>query len=213
MGASFSVGSVVAMGSTLYGAGTTVGSTTRTATCLRFRPRVRPLSAAPSPAQALAALRSHRGLALLDSAAGEPRRHSVLGFDPLRVESTVSASAHPIDVVEGLVARLEPVGGDRLPGPFRGGFLGAIAYDAGVWGEELDLPVEPWELSPLSYVFLEACESWGWRWWQARSESAAARRAVPTTAYIRRTELGRTRGRATRSEAFSQLRGTRYPPR
>jgi len=32
-----------------------------------------------------------------------------------------------------------------LPGPFRGGFLGAIAYDAGVWGEGLDLPVEPWE--------------------------------------------------------------------
>ena len=122
-----------------------MGSTTRTATCLRFRPRVRPLSAAPSPAHALAALRGHRGLALLDSAAGEPRHHSVLGFDPLRVESTVSASAHPIDVVEGLVARLESVGGDRLPGPFRGGFLGAIAYDAGVWGEGLDLPREPWE--------------------------------------------------------------------
>jgi len=43
------------------------------------------------------------------------------------------------------VARLEPVGGDRLPGSFRGGFLGAIAYDAGVSGEAQGLPSEPWE--------------------------------------------------------------------
>lgn len=31
-----------------------------------------------------------------------------------------------------------------MPGPFQGGFLGAISYDAGVSGEELGLPVEPW---------------------------------------------------------------------
>lgn len=95
----------------------------------------------------MAALRSRCGLALLDSAAGEPRRHSLLGFDPLRVEPTVGE--HPIDVIQGLVARLEPLGGDRLPGPFRGGFIGAIAYDAGVWGEAQALPPEPWDQSHL----------------------------------------------------------------
>jgi para-aminobenzoate synthetase component 1 len=92
----------------------------------------------------LEALRARRGLALLDSVAGEPRRYSLLGFDPLQVEPTTEAGAHPIDVIQGLVARLEAVGGDRLPGPFRGGFLGAISYDAGVWGEGQELPAEPW---------------------------------------------------------------------
>ncbi len=120
-----------------------MGSITRTASCLRFRPRVRPLTSAPQPEEALAALRSRCGLALLDSAAGEPRRHSLLGFDPLRVEPTVGR--HPIEVIQGLVARLEPLGGDRLPGPFRGGFLGALAYDSGVLGEAQALPPEPWD--------------------------------------------------------------------
>ncbi len=120
-----------------------MGSITRTATCLRFRPRVRPLTSALQPEGALAALRSRCGLALLDSATGEPRRHSLLGFDPLQVEPT--SGRHPIEVVQGLVARLEPLGGDRLPGPFRGGFLGALAYDAGVSGEAQELPHEPWE--------------------------------------------------------------------
>ncbi|MCH2107506.1 MAG: anthranilate synthase component I family protein, partial [Planctomycetes bacterium] len=82
------------------------------------------------------------GLALLDSAAGEPRRHSLLGFDPLRVEPT--AGDHPIEAIQRLVARLEPLGGERLPGPFRGGFIGALAYDAGVSGEAQALPPEPW---------------------------------------------------------------------
>ena len=36
------------------------------------------------------------------------------------------------------------MGGDRLPGPFRGGFIGALAYDAGVCGEGQALPAEPW---------------------------------------------------------------------
>ena len=79
---------------------------------------------------------------MLDSAAGEPRRHSLLGFDPLDVEPT--SGEHPIEVVRGLVARLEPLGGERLPGPFRGGFIGALAYDAGVSGEGQALPAEPW---------------------------------------------------------------------
>jgi para-aminobenzoate synthetase component I len=93
---------------------------------------------------ALAALRGRRGLALLDSAAGEPCRFSVLGFDPLSFENSVSEPVHPIDAIAELTARLSSEQGDVVPGPFQGGFIGAISYDAGVRGEELGLPSEPW---------------------------------------------------------------------
>jgi para-aminobenzoate synthetase component 1 len=88
----------------------------------------------------LARLRTRRGLVALDSAAGHPCRWSLVAFDPLRgIDAPDEARA-----LRELVARLE-CGGDEVPGPFRGGFLGALAYDHGVDGEE---PVasgpDPW---------------------------------------------------------------------
>ena len=80
----------------------------------------------------------------MDSAAGEPCRFSVLGFDPLSFENSVSEPVHPIDAIAELTARLSSEPGDVVPGPFQGGFIGAISYDAGVRGEELGLRAEPW---------------------------------------------------------------------
>jgi para-aminobenzoate synthetase component 1 len=128
----------------LYVARATVGSTTHIATRLKFRPRVWSLSNAPSPGEALSALRARRGLALLDSAAGEPCRFSVLGFDPLRSGNGDHEPSHPIDAIEELMNGLEFIEGDEIPGPFQGGFIGAISYDAGVKGEELGLPRDAW---------------------------------------------------------------------
>ena len=42
------------------------------------------------------------------------------------------------------MAGLEFIEGDEIPGPFQGGFIGAISYDAGVKGEELGLPRDAW---------------------------------------------------------------------
>jgi anthranilate/para-aminobenzoate synthase component I len=40
---------------------------------------------------------------------------------------------------------MRPAPGPDLPGPFRGGFLGALSYDLGVWGERaLRVAAEPW---------------------------------------------------------------------
>ena len=98
----------------------------------------------PPVGGALAALRGRRGLALLDSAAGEPRSFSVLGFDPLELKNSAVESLQPIDAIEELLSSLRLEEGDLVPGPFQGGFLGAISYDAGVYGEELGLPADPW---------------------------------------------------------------------
>jgi len=77
---------------------------------------------------------------LLDSAAGWPTNYSLLAIDPL-----------PLDVPDrfedlcNFAEQLAPAtGGDEVPGPFHGGFLGALAYDLGVAGERQTLPSEPW---------------------------------------------------------------------
>jgi len=109
----------------------------------RFDPVVECLEGAWAglePADALRTLSAERRPALLDSASGEPARFSLLGFDPLPPEP-------PQDLLglRAFVQRLE-----RVPGPaapcFDGGFLGALAYDLGVAGEDQGLPTDPWGL-------------------------------------------------------------------
>jgi para-aminobenzoate synthetase component 1 len=109
-----------------------------------FRPRVSSLERAPALARALSRLRGRRGLALLDSAAGVPRRFSWLGFDP--IEPFLPEPGRPVlPELRRFLERLVPHGGDPIPGPFQGGFLGAIAYDVGVHGERpVNAAAEPW---------------------------------------------------------------------
>ena len=109
----------------------------------RFRPRVfelPPPLAALDPGALLSRLRGRAGTVLLDSAGGEPAEFSLLGFDPVACAEELGS----IDELRPLLARLEPAPGDDVPGPFHGGFLGALAYDLGIAGEELALPGEPW---------------------------------------------------------------------
>lgn len=116
---------------------------------MRFRPRVteitRELGGEPDFAPLYARLASRRGSVALDSAGGDPRRASLIAFDPL-------AGIELPRSIEGLRAcarALEPVDGDAVPGPFHGGFVGALSYDLGVAGERaVRVAPEPWG-SPL----------------------------------------------------------------
>jgi anthranilate/para-aminobenzoate synthase component I len=116
----------------------------------RFVPRVFELARDLEPAAALQRLASRRLPLLLDSAAGEPRRASVLAFDPLPPRatppSTIEGGAGFADL-RALTAELERDGGDDPPGPFHGGLACALAYDLGAPGERpLDVRPEPWGL-------------------------------------------------------------------
>jgi para-aminobenzoate synthetase component 1 len=108
---------------------------------VRFRPRVVELPAGGDVPGRLSRLRSRAGLVALDSAAGAPRRFGLVAFDPL-------AGAEPPAEIAGLRALLAGVRreqGDAVPGPFHGGFLGALAYDLGVAGERpLEVAPDPW---------------------------------------------------------------------
>src|SRR4051812_47965020 len=98
---------------------------------MRFTPRTTRVAGPPDFAAALTRLRGLRGLCALDSAGGVPARWSWIGFEPLRgprVEGTISG-------LRALLATLECQEGDPIPGPFAGGFLGALSYDLGVAGE------------------------------------------------------------------------------
>ncbi|MDE0903964.1 MAG: anthranilate synthase component I family protein [Planctomycetota bacterium] len=111
-----------------------------------FRPRVRALDQALNGEQLLLALGGLRGVVLLDSAAGQPRHFSLIGFEPLEGISLPRCLAE----LESYCASLVPAEGcEPVPGPFQGGFMGALAYDLGVTGEELDLPVEPGLRDPI----------------------------------------------------------------
>jgi para-aminobenzoate synthetase component 1 len=68
-----------------------------------------------------------RGVALLEGAGEEPGRWGWLAFDPLPETATPPT---PADV----------------PGPFAGGFIGALSYDLGPEGERIALPRDPWQL-------------------------------------------------------------------
>ena len=99
----------------------------------RFAPRVFELAPECTVARVLDRLRARDGLVALDSAGGSPCRASVVAFDPLRGVSL------PGDIagLRGCLARLRPEPGDAVPGPFQGGFIGALAYDVGVAGERV----------------------------------------------------------------------------
>ena len=97
-----------------------------------FRPRVFELAGAPSASRLLSAASGRHRVVALDSAGGEPRRWSVVGFDPVR---TLEATRFELGELRGLLSQLEPQPGDEVPGPFQAGFLGALAYDLGVHGE------------------------------------------------------------------------------
>ncbi len=92
--------------------------------------------------QALLALRDRPGLVALDSAGGQPARHSWVAWDPVaRAEGL-----HSLDDFEAWVQRQVPLSAPAdLPGPFQGGFLGALSYDLGAAEEALELPGEPWQ--------------------------------------------------------------------
>ena len=105
----------------------------------RFHPRVSRVPGDPLLHGALARLSRVERPVLLDSAAGSPRRFSLLGFDPV-----MTAEIERLSDLRQLLDALEPCEGDDLPDFFHGGFLGALAYDLGVEGEGLDLPGEPW---------------------------------------------------------------------
>ncbi|MEZ5974995.1 MAG: anthranilate synthase component I family protein [Planctomycetota bacterium] len=103
-----------------------------------FRPQIVPLSADLQPPQVFAALADCDGLAWLDSAGGKPADFDLIGFEP----DPLPAGNHPWRVLQAALADWHVEG--QVPGPFHGGFLGALAYDLGVHGEGLELPAEPW---------------------------------------------------------------------
>jgi para-aminobenzoate synthetase component 1 len=110
-----------------------------------FRPHVFELDPQLDVAHALSRLRCREGLVALDSAAGEPQRFGLVGFDPVVPVRLPPAGGDAIELLRGALARFARAGGDPLPGPFHGGFLGALAYDLGVHGERrVDVAPEPW---------------------------------------------------------------------
>ena len=111
---------------------------------MRCVPCVYPLGQRRDAGALLARLRARRGLVALDSAAGAPRDWSIVAFDPLR------GAALP-DSASGLRAFTEQLaidGGAPVPGPYTGGFIGALAYDLGAEGERaVACAADPWRSS------------------------------------------------------------------
>lgn len=144
-----------------------------------FRPAVFELGDV-SPARALSALRGHDRPFLLDSAHGQPQRHSLLAFDPL---PTCAARPHSIDALRALWGKLELTSSESVPGPFSGGLLAALAYDLGVAGERpLTCAPEPWGLCELVaglYVdFIVRDEARGCAWLVLGDEPGDGRPSV-----------------------------------
>lgn len=115
-----------------------------------YRPVVQPLPAGVAVPDLLDAWRDLPGLVALDSGRGgwsgaAPHRWSLVGVRPL----AGVGSARDLAGVRRLAAVLQDGGGDPVPGPFAGGFLGALAYDLGVAGEDLALPADPWDTPPV----------------------------------------------------------------
>jgi len=101
-----------------------------------------PSGQVPTPEQALLCLRDHGRLALLHSAGGEPCRFSLLGFDPVvsfdGAPDVDSPQPTTFEELESQLQRLRTI--SEPPGPFQGGFLGAISYDFGAANLDLALP-------------------------------------------------------------------------
>src|SRR5207253_11524914 len=93
--------------------------------------RATELERAPSVPELVSRLRARRGLAVLDSAGGEPRRWSLVAFDPLRGLELphdlggLRAFARALAILGIREAALRD-GESDVPGPFHGGFVGAL---------------------------------------------------------------------------------------
>src|ERR1700752_4484693 len=122
-----------------------LGATPMPTPSFRFQPRVERLDgplAELSLVEACARLAAHRrDLALFE---GCGTTASVLAFDPLPVRLPRSLTG-----LRRFVERLEPVAGDPVPGPFHGGFAGALAYELDASALGLALPADPWGLPAL----------------------------------------------------------------
>ena len=94
------------------------------------------------PEVALGLLRGHERLVLLHSAGGVPRRFSLLGFDP--VVGLDHPPGHPQEIATyaQLQAAAKVACTGAVPGPFAGGFLGALSYDFGAANLDLKLPAD-----------------------------------------------------------------------
>ncbi len=107
-----------------------------------FRPRVHELPHGSDVPLLVACLPARRRLAVLDSAAGHPRRFSLVAFDPL---ATLPDGVRGLSELGRFLARMEAPPNATVPGPFQGGFLGALAYDLGAAGERpVTVAPEPW---------------------------------------------------------------------
>lgn len=114
-----------------------------------FDPRVFDLPPEVDVAHALLRLRERQGLCVLDSAAGEPRRWGLVAFDPLEALSLRSSTGDSRDELAAALGRLGPARAE-VPGPFAGGFVGALSYDLGVRGERaVKVAPEPWGFPDL----------------------------------------------------------------
>ena len=120
----------------------------RASAAYHFEPRVFALRPAPGVGRVLSALRDRRGLIGLDSRGGKPRRFSLVGFDPLPDDAarTKEESRRTISDLRCMLSRLSTSRTADLPGPFHGGFLGALAYDIGVEDEDQVLPADPLQM-------------------------------------------------------------------
>lgn len=113
-----------------------------------YNPRVVEVKGAPQPERALARLGQdpERRAVLLHSAGGAPRRFSILGFDPCQTVQLEGSQAESWATLGGVfesLAGMSPTeGSDAIPGPFHGGFLGALSYDLLAPGAFLELPKE-----------------------------------------------------------------------
>lgn len=114
---------------------------------ISFRPRVRTLAGPPLEiAEALVRLRDFRQRVALSSQGDGAGRWSLIAFDPLEA----SSSLRELRDVRTALRAVDCAALERVPGPFAGGFLGALSYDAGVAGEvPVWAPTDPWNLPKL----------------------------------------------------------------
>jgi len=129
----------------------------------------------PGPEEWLRAWGDLPGFALLDSGMGQllpaapgapapPRaRWSLAGLGPLADRPPPQR----LSELRAFLAQLEP-GQGGVPGPFQGGFLGALSYDLGVLDEALDLPRDPWCTPPIvgglvtDFALHDHHSGWSW---------------------------------------------------
>ena len=117
----------------------------------RFSPRVFPLDSVPAGDRLLQVFGGEPGAAFVDSVAGHPRRWSLFAFDPVeRLHLSWEDSRSFVSLLRDALSSWSSPAGDEVPGPFAGGFLGALAYDLGVHGEKQRLPVDPWRSPRLT---------------------------------------------------------------